>query len=381
MRFLRLIVRNLFRNTRRTILTVASVAVSIFVFAALLSLPGVINQILRDRASSLRLVSHSKAGFFYALPEAYRRRIATIPHVEAVSGESVFMGTYRDPKDLIPSAAIDPEQVEEIWPDWAISREEGERFRRARGAALVGPTLMRLYRWKLGDQVTLRGTIYPVDVQVEIVGTLGDKAPPIALLFRRDRLDEALGRPGTVNLFWVKVDSSRSIPGVIAEIDERFANSAAETMTETELGISVSQMGGLRVILAGSKVLAAIVIFAIALVAANTAAMSVRERRQSFAVMRAIGFTRELLLCCLAGEGLLIGVAGGLLGCVSALAILRLVPYLSRSLGMLALLITLPRRVMAQSFAVAALIGILSALAPAIIALRREISGELRAVA
>jgi putative ABC transport system permease protein len=208
------------------------------------------------------------------------------------------MGTYRDPKDLIPSAAMDPEHVEEIWPDWGISREEADRFRRARSAALVGTTLMRLYRWKIGDQVTLHGTIYPVDVQVEIVGTLGGKAPPVALMFRRDRLDEVLGRPGTVNVFWVKVDSSRAIPGVIAEIDEQFANSSAETVTETELGISMSQLGGLRVILDGCKVLAAIVIFAIALVSANTAAMSVRERRQSLAVMRAIGFTRELLLCC-----------------------------------------------------------------------------------
>jgi putative ABC transport system permease protein len=98
-------------------------------------------------------------------------------------------------------------------------------------------------------------------------------------------------------------------------------------------------------------------------------------------VMRAIGFTRELLLCCLAGEGLLIGVAGGLLGCFGAFAILRLVPYFSRSLGFLALLIALPRRVMAQSFAIAALIGIVSALVPAILALRREISGQLRALA
>jgi len=380
MKFVPLVVRNLFRNRRRTMLTIAAVAVSIFIFAALMSLPGVVNQILRDRAGSLRLICYSKAGFFYSLPEAYRRRIASIPHVVAVSGESLFMGAYRDPKDLIPSAAIDPDDVEEIWPDWAISREAADRFRRDRSGALVGATLMRLYRWKVGDLVTLRGTIYPIDVQVEIVGTLGDKAPPIALLFRRDRLDQMLGRPGTVNLFWVKADSSRSIPGVIAAIDQQFANSAGETRTETELGMSLSQMGGFRLLLDGARVLAIIVMFAIALVSANTAAMSVRERRQTLAVMRAIGFTREVLLCCLAAEGLLLGVVAGALGCLAAFALIRLIPYFSSSLGPLALVFALPRRVLVQSFAVAVSIGILSSLVPALLALRRDIPGELRAV-
>ena len=197
-KFAPLVVRNLFRSRRRTILTVASIAVSIFIFVALMSLPGAVNQILRDRAGSLRLICHSKAGFFYSMPEAYRRRIAAIPHVETVSGETVFMSTYRDPKDLIPSAAVDPENPEIIWPDWGISRVTADRFRGDRRAALVGATLMRLYRWKVGDQVMLRGTIYPVDIQLDIVGTLTAKEAGLALLFRRDRLDEVLGRPGSI---------------------------------------------------------------------------------------------------------------------------------------------------------------------------------------
>ncbi len=380
MKFLPLVVRNLFRSRRRTILTVASIAISIFVFAALMSLPGVVDSLLRDRADSLRLVAHSKAGFFYALPEAYSRRIAQMPHVEAVSGESLFMGTYRNPNDLIPSAAIDAGNVEDIWPDWGISRDSAEQFRRIRSAALVGPILIRRYGWKVGDEVTLRGTIYPVDVQLQLVGTLGTKAPPIALVFRRDRLDEVLGRPGTVNLFWVKVDSSRSIPGVIAEIDETFANSTVETLTETELGMAMGRVAELRLLFDGAKLVAAIVMFAIALVAANTAAMSVRERRKELAVMRAIGFNGRTMFGFLLTEGLVIGLVGGVLGCAAAFAVLKFVPYLSGTLGVIALLIHLPRSVFAESIAVAAIIGILSSFMPARLALRREISGELRAV-
>jgi hypothetical protein len=101
MKFLPLVWRNLLRSKRRTFLTILSVAVSLFVFAALMSLPSVVNQLLRDRAGSLRLVCRSKGGIFYSLPEAYARRILALPHVEAVIGENLFMGTYRRPDDLL----------------------------------------------------------------------------------------------------------------------------------------------------------------------------------------------------------------------------------------------------------------------------------------
>src|SRR5208337_3257638 len=96
MNYLSLVLRNLTRNQRRTILTMLSITVSVFIFASLISLPGLLNQVLRDRANSLRLICHSKASLLYMLPESYRRRIETLPHVQAVAAYSVFMGTYRE---------------------------------------------------------------------------------------------------------------------------------------------------------------------------------------------------------------------------------------------------------------------------------------------
>jgi putative ABC transport system permease protein len=379
-KFLPLLLHNLMRNRRRTILTVFSIAVSVFIFAALMSLPAVVNQIMRDRANSLRVISYPKAGFSFQLPYSYARRIRSIPHVEAVAGETVFMGTYRDPKDLIPSVALDPEQVEEIWPDWEITRQAADQFRAVKSGALVGVTLMRRFRWHVGQNVILHGTVFPIDVQVTIVGTISGTAPSVALLFRRDHLDELLGRPGTVNLFWAKVDSSQSIPQVMAEIDERFANSAAETRTESELGISMSRMGGLKVLLDGARIFAVIVMFVIALVAANTAAMAVRERRHELAIMRSLGYTRARLIGLIATEGLLIGVTGGLAGCAIAMGALRLLPYASRSLGMFAFIIQLSPGVVAESFIAAALIGLGSSLVPASNATRGDIAPSLRAL-
>jgi len=381
MKYLGLVLRNLTRNKRRTILTTLSIAVSVFIFASLISLPGLINQVLRDRANSLRLICHSKAGFFYQLPESYRRQIEGVAHVEAVAAYSVFMGTYRDPNREIGILAVDDDHLREIFPDWDINQDTEQQFKELRTAALVAVSLMKAYKWKVGDTIILRGTLYPVDLQVKIVGVLNEEAAGPRIIFRRDYMEELLGRPGTVNLFWVKVDRSQSAPEVIAAIDGMFANSAHETATETEVALIKSQVvGNLGLMVQGSKFLAAIVMFTIALVAANTAAMAVRERRHEIAVMRAIGFTRNSIISRIVVEGLIVGVTGGALGCGLAYLAFELLPYVGGALGPLALALILSPRIIAYSFMIAALIGAASAFIPAALTTRHDIADELRAV-
>jgi putative ABC transport system permease protein len=381
MNYFSLVLRNITRNKRRTILTTLSITVSIFIFASLISLPELLNQVLRDRANSLRLICHSKASLFYMLPESYRRRIETVPHVEAVAAYSVFMGTYRDPNEQLGILAVDDDHIREIFPDWDISAETEHEFVSMRTAALVATNLMKLYGWKVGQTIMLRGTLYPVDLQLTIVGVLNEEAAGPRIIFRRDYMEELLGRPGTANLFWVKIDSSKSAPEVIAAIDEMFANSENETATETEVALIKNEIGSnLGLMLNGAKFLAAIVMFTIGLVAVNTAAMAVRERRHEMAVMRAIGFTRSSIIARILVEGLLIGVTGGVLGCVLAYLGFELLPHVSGALGPLALAMTLEPRIIAYSFLIAAAIGAASGFIPATLATRGAISTELRAV-
>lgn len=376
-----LVLRNLTRNKRRTILTTLSITVSVFIFASLISLPGLLNQVLRDRANSLRLICHSKASLLYMLPESYRRQIERVPHVDAVAAYSVFLATYRDPNEQLGVLAVDDDHLREIFPDWDISAETEREFESLRTAALIATNLMKVYRWKIGQTIMLRGTMYPVDLQLTIVGVLNEEASGPRIIFRRDYMEELLGRPGTANLFWVKIDHSQAAPEVIAAIDEMFANSAHETATETEVALIKNQIGGtLGLMLNGAKFLAAIVMFTIALVAANTAAMAVRERRHEMAVMRAIGFTRNSIVGRILVEGLLVGVTGGMLGCALTFLGFDLLPHVSGALGPLALAMTLQPRIIAYSFMIAATIGAASGFIPAALATRGDISTELRAV-
>ncbi len=198
MKYAMLVLKNLMRSKRRTILTIISIAVSLFIFSALVSLPTVANELLADSASSVRIAVHNKAGLTYALPESYKTRIAATPHVVAVMGESWFGGIYHEVSDSFPNLAVDPETAQALWTDWDISPQAFADFRKIRTAAMVGPETMKRFNLHVGQQIMLRGTIYPINVTLKIVGVTGGKAPPNILLFRRDYLEEAIGRPGFV---------------------------------------------------------------------------------------------------------------------------------------------------------------------------------------
>jgi putative ABC transport system permease protein len=372
--------KNLTRSKRRTILTILSIAVSLFIFAAMISMPVLFNQVLTARASSLRIACHNKAGFVYWLPEAYKQRIAATPHVEAVAAQSWFGGIYHDPTEQFPNFAIDHEDIEKIYPDYGLTPEVVGAFKAERTATLVGLDTMRRFGWKVGDRIMLRGTIYPINVTLHIVGTLGDTAPPNFLMFRRDYLDEATGHKGLVGMYWLSVDRSESVPMVIASLDESFANSDAETQSESEAAFLSNFLSSTRSFFVLAEVFGVIVVCTIGLVAANTAAMSIRERRGEIAVMRSIGFSSRTILSLLLSESALIGMVGGVLGVALAAAALRVFGMNVPSIGALRIS-GLPPAAIGYSLIVAVLIGVLSGFFPARAAARQNIVDALRMVA
>jgi len=379
MKYASLVFKNLLRSKRRTILTVLSIAVSLFIFSALVSVPTVANQILGDTASSTRVATHNKAGLAYSIPMAYRQRISVVPHVEAVMAQSWFGGVLHDVNDQFPNFAVDHEVVDKIYPDWGIAPESIEQFKKIRTACLVGKDTMKRFKLHVGQQIILKGAIYPFNVTLNIVGTINGKAPPNFLIFRRDYLEEAAGRPGFVDVMWVKIDKPANVPQVIAAIDEGFANSSAETVSESESSFIGGFLQMYRTFFRMAELLGFIVVLTIGLVAANTAAMSIRERRGEIAVMRSIGFRSRTILTLLLAESLLIGIIGGVLGCGSAFILFKIFSFGS-GMGPLSA-IAMPPVVLVEALLAAALIGVFSALVPARSAARRSIVDALRTVA
>jgi putative ABC transport system permease protein len=163
---------------------------------------------------------------------------------------------------------------------------------------------------------------------------------------------------------------------VIAALDEGFANSSAETLTEPEAAFYGGFIAGYRVFFQLAELMGIVVVFTIGLVAANTAAMSIRERRTEIAVLRSIGFPARTILSMLLAESLIIALIGGLLGCGAAFLLLKLITVQ----GVIGA-IQMPAPVLLATLVVAALIGLLGAIVPAAAAARRNIVDILRAVA
>jgi putative ABC transport system permease protein len=378
LKFLPLIVRNIARNRRRNLLTALSIAVSLFIFSALISLPRVAEQFTLS-ASASRVVTVNKTGIFFLLPEAYKRRIRAMPHVRGVIAETYFGGIYQDPHDQFPNTSLDPDEIDVVYPEMEIPSDAVARFRKIRTAALVGVATMQKYRWHIGQQIMLKGTIYPIDVTLRIVGTLRHKFTT-AIIFRRDYLEDMLPDKGWANDFLIKLDRPESASAVIGNIDETYANSSFPTRTASEASFMQDFIALLKPIFQLAEALSIIVLLAIGLVAANTAGMAVRERRAEFAVMRALGFRPRTIAAMTLAESAALGLLGGLLGCAVAYAILT-----SNAVGEAALggmgVIRMPLSLIAEGAAIGAIVGAAGAAIPALRTARRNIVDALRAVA
>ncbi len=377
MKYLHLLLRNLRRNRRRTVLTIISIAVSIFIFCGVLILPVFFALVVKSSASSLRLVCHAKAGLSFSMPESYAAKIAAIRHVEGVDSWNGFMGIYHDAKDRFPNVAINAGSVPSVWPDWRVSPDQLAAFKRERIAALVGLDTMRNFNFHLGQQIMLRGTAYPVNLTVKIVGTLGKGTMSSMLLLRRDYMQEAVGRTGRVDVFWVMVDKRENLQRVASAIDETFANSPSPTQSETEGAFQSNILDMFRSIVKLMEVFSVVILVSITLVAANTAALSVRERRSEVALIRALGFTSRAVGYLLVAENIVLAVIAGFVGIALAEISVHIAgPRLFGGVG----LSWLAPSIVFYATIVAVSIGALSAVIPAIAIVRRDIVDELRAV-
>ncbi len=313
------------RNRRRTVLTILSIAVSMFLVS---TLEAVLTSIYRQGQTKsgsphLRVVVHRATSMTQPMPEAYRQQIAAVPGVEDVIASNWFGGQYIDARNFFANFAVDADNFNKVYDEYVIPPAELAAWKRQRTGALVGKQLMDQYHWKIGQVITLKGTIYPVNPELTIVAVYRDpedQTQERSFYFHYKYLDELLGRPGQVGTFVVKVDSAADVPLVSKAIDAMYRNTSYETKTETEQAFQlsfVSMIGNVKLLL---SLISIAVVFTILLVAGNTMAMSIRERTGEVAVLKTLGFRRNVILLLLVGESLIIALFGGLVGAAGAKA-------------------------------------------------------------
>ena len=314
MTFGRYIWKNALRNKRRTGLTVLSIGFSLFLLLALLTfMDALLHPVVQDE-SALRLIVARSTSIADILPLSYLDKIKRLPNVAQVVPLQWFNGIYKDPDYLFANFSTDPKGIWDVYPEQKIAPEQREAFIKDRRATVASEKLAKRFGWKLGDAITLKGTIFPVDMELRLVGTFTEPASQEMLYFRHDYLEEALGNPGFSGAFAVKASSAAAVPAVSDAIDSTFRNSSAETKTSTEkafvLGF-VSMLGNVQTII-GS--VAGVVVFTMLLVAVSTMAMAIRERVREVAILKTLGYPKGTILFLVMAEAMFIAMVGASLG-------------------------------------------------------------------
>jgi putative ABC transport system permease protein len=320
---LKLILRNVFRHRLRSILTLFGVAIAMLAFGILRTLVGAW-YIGVESSSANRLVIRNKISLIYPLPLAYKNKLFQIGGVNGIGYGAWYGGIYRDKKNFFPQFAISGIDYFNLYPEFLLGVEEKKAFEKERQAAIVGQATAKRFGWKIGDTIPLQGTIYPGNVEFVLKGIYKGSqknTDETAFFFHYDYLNEKLkkdspGQADKVGYFMARIKDPDQAPMIAEEIDSLFANSLAETLTETEKAFQMGFVAMTDAILTVVQVISIVVIGIILIVLANTMSMTARERSSEYAVLKTLGFGPGFIFFLICGESLVLALVGGVLGAI-----------------------------------------------------------------
>ena len=322
-RYLSLAFKNSLRNRRRSVLTISSIAVSLCLLGVLIAVYHALFLSDATPGQAMRLIVRHRVSLAQPIPISYEDKIRQVPGVKEISVWGWFQGTYKDPNDpknQFARLAVEPKAIMSLRTQMEMPEDQRKAFLTDRVGCVISEDLAANLKIKLGDRVTIVGDIYPVTVDLKVVGIFSDPDAPNTLFFNYKYLREALspGRRDNTSTFIILANSTAAVPQVAKSIDDMFSNAPAPTKTESEgqFALSfVSMIGNIKLFL---LVICGAVTFTILLVSGNTMAMSVRERIKEVGVLKTLGFNNDAILGIIIGEAVTIALIGGIIGLVFA---------------------------------------------------------------
>lgn len=385
MKLLTYILRNVTRNKLRSGLTILSVAFSLALMTILYGYLAMQNVAEKEAAKHDRIAVLNKLGFAALLPISYVDRVGSMDGVVAATPFSWFGGNYQGQQALFAQFGVNPKTSFDVFNEYNIAEDQLEAFKRDRQGCVVDQRLAEQMAWELGDRIPLEGTIYPYSLDLRIVGMYKAPSNTGSLWFNWYYLDEELKKSGSfvgnAGMIYARCKSTDQVATVCEEIDAKFVNSENATRTRTEAAFQKMFADMLGDVQSYIRYISLAVVFALALVAATAMAMSMRERTTEVAVLKAIGFSKARVLALVLGESTIIAVLGGILGIAGGLGALQLLSNVPIAAAMFPIPVSsLIGPWLIGLTTVAALIGIASGLAPAVLAARLSVVDGLRRV-
>jgi len=319
--FLSMILRNALRHKLRSLLTLLGLVVAILAFGLISTVVGAwyANS---EAASNARLVTRNAISLAFSVPISYQQKIRAVEGVKDITYANWFGGVYKDPKNFFPQFAIDPESYLRIYRDYLLPPDDLRNFIRDRKGCVVGRRLADTYGFKVGDQVTMKGTIFPGDWEFTVRGIYDGREPKTdtaQFFFHWELLNETMKqkfprRANYVGVYVVEITNPDEAAAVSQGIDQIFKNSAWETLTETEQAFQLGFVSMIEAIVVAIRLMSYVVIVIILAVMANTMAMTARERLSEYATLKALGFRPAHVAALIFGESLTLAAIGAVIG-------------------------------------------------------------------
>jgi len=372
------IVRNALRNKRRALLSILSVAVSLFLFVALQVALREITQPPEDVGASLRVAVRSRVSLAQQLPARQMPLIARIPGVEMVTPLTFFGGKFKDDDSMgFAQFGIDPTKMRSVFGEATLPEEQRAAWIADRTSCIVGKDTASRYGLKIGQKITLIGTFYPCNLELKIAGIYSGTLDDRNCWFHHTYLDEAMNNWGQVGMWWIRVASADVASQVIETVQKTFANSANEVRAETERAFQMSfvaMISNLKVLIAA---ICSVIVLTLLVVSASTMSMAIRERFRELAVLKAIGYRRGELFVFILAESCTLALLGALLGAGGAwlLSISLDVPKVTNGFF---LTLEVTPRILGLAALIATGLGIVSSLAPSAAVARMSVVSGLK---
>ena len=379
---LKLIVRNALRHRLRTLLTTLAITISVLAFSILRTMVSAWYSGV-DLSSPSRLVTRSAVSLGFSLPVSYQKQISLIKGVRLVSYANWFGGIYINERNFFANWAVDPERYFEFYPEYVLPPDQFTAFLRERKACIAGRKLCNKYGWKIGDTIVLKGTVFPGYWEFVLRGiyrgrdrTTDEKQFFFHWDYRYEKLKtREPHRASQVGLFLIGLTDRDLAAEVSSEIDRTFRNSPAETITETEKVFQMNfvNMTGSALLLI--QLVSFVVLMSMAMVIANTMAMSVRERKAEYAVLKTIGFGGGYIMLLVLGESLCMSLTGYAFGVALSFPAVGLI---ADTLGVYFPSFSMNGQTLAVAFVVTCSVGLVSPILPAFRAVAGTVADGLR---
>jgi putative ABC transport system permease protein len=384
MLILKVLFRNAFRNKLRTGLTLLGITIAILAFGLLRTLisawyAGV------EASSATRLVTRNSVSIIFPLPHFYKDKIQQVTGVRTVSYGTWFGGVYGEEKNFFANFAVEPRSFLELYPEFVLPPNERETFLKDQKGCVIGKKLASKFGWKIGDIVTLKGTIFLGNWDFVVRGIYRGRdkdTDESQFFFHWDYLNEISKKVLTlwanqVGYYIIGVARPELSGDVAVAIDQLFKNSLAETLTETEKAFQQGFVAMSGAIVAAIQIVSFVVIFIIMAVVANTMAMTTRERIGEYAILKTLGFGGGHITALIFGESLVITIMGCLLGSVLTFPATKVI---SHELGTYFPVFNIERETLYLNFLAALTIAFVSAIIPTQRAINIRIADGLRRI-